>query len=57
MGHIELAKWANMILIAPATANSISKIANGAADDLLTTLLLATEAPVFVTPSMNQRMY
>ena len=57
MGHIELARWANMILIAPATANSISKIANGAADDLLTTLLLATEAPVFVTPSMNQRMY
>ena len=44
IGHIELAKWADMILIAPATANSISKIANGAADDLLTTLLLATEA-------------
>ena len=57
MGHIELAKWASMVLIAPATANSISKFANGAADDLLTTLLLATEAPVFVAPSMNEKMY
>ena len=57
MGHIELAKWASLVLIAPATANSISKYANGAADDLLSTLMLATEAQVFLAPSMNQKMY
>ena len=57
MGHIELAKWADCILIAPATANTLAKLAQGLADDLLTTLCLATEAPVVVAPAMNQAMY
>ncbi len=57
MGHIELARWADLILITPATANSIAKFANGIADDLLSTLLLASEVPVLLAPAMNQRMY
>lgn len=57
MGHIELAKWADLILIAPATANVIAKLASGIADDLLTTLCLATTAPIAVAPAMNQQMY
>ena len=57
MSHIELAKWADMILIAPATANCISKLSNGLADDLLSTLVLATEAQILVAPSMNQKMF
>lgn len=57
MGHIELAKWADMVLVAPATSNAIAKFANGIADDLLTTLYLATDAPVFVAPAMNQQMW
>ncbi len=57
MGHIELAKWADLIVIAPATANCLAKLAHGMADDLLTTLCLATEAPVLVCPAMNQRMW
>jgi len=57
MGHIELAKWADMILIAPATANVIAHLANGSAENLLTTLCLATEAPLVIVPSMNQAMY
>ena len=56
IGHIELARWADVLLIAPATANVIGKIANGIADDLLTTLLLATEAKLVVAPSMNTKM-
>lgn len=57
MGHIELAKWAELILIAPATANTIAKIANGFADNLLTTLILASEAELVIAPAMNQVMW
>lgn len=57
MGHIEFAKWADLILIAPATSNTIAKMAAGIADDLLTTLLLATPAKVAIAPAMNQQMY
>ncbi|WP_419147236.1 bifunctional phosphopantothenoylcysteine decarboxylase/phosphopantothenate--cysteine ligase CoaBC [Pseudoalteromonas 'SMAR'] len=57
MGHIEFAKWADLVLVAPATANILAKMAMGIADDLLTTLLLATPAPVAVAPAMNQQMY
>jgi phosphopantothenoylcysteine decarboxylase/phosphopantothenate--cysteine ligase len=57
MGHIELARWADRLLIAPATANTIAKLAHGLADDLLSTLVLATDAPVSLAPAMNQAMY
>lgn len=57
MGHIELARWADLILIAPATANLIAKLTHGRADDLLSTLCLATEAPIAVAPAMNQQMW
>ena len=57
MGHIELARWADQILIAPATANCIAALARGQAYDLLTTMCLATEAQVVVAPAMNQHMY
>ena len=57
MGHIELAKWADILLIAPATANTIAKLAHGMADDLLTTLYLATTAKLFIAPAMNQQMW
>ena len=57
MGHIELAKWADLILIAPATANSIAKISHGLADDLLTTICLATSSPIAIAPAMNQQMW
>ena len=57
MGHIELARWADVLLIAPATAHCIAKLAHGLADDLLTTLVLATNAPVFLAPAMNQQMW
>ncbi|WP_440589710.1 bifunctional phosphopantothenoylcysteine decarboxylase/phosphopantothenate--cysteine ligase CoaBC [Pseudoalteromonas pernae] len=57
MGHIEFAKWADLILVAPATVNIIAKMAAGIADDLLTTLLLATDAEVAIAPAMNQQMY
>ena len=57
MGHIELARWAETILIAPATANFIAKMANGMADDLLSTLVLASEATVVVAPAMNHQMW
>lgn len=57
MDHIELAKWATGVLIAPATANAIAKLAAGLADDLLTTLILATQAAVFIAPAMNQVMW
>ncbi|MGI9316844.1 MAG: bifunctional phosphopantothenoylcysteine decarboxylase/phosphopantothenate--cysteine ligase CoaBC [bacterium] len=57
MGHIELARWAELIVIAPATANFIAKLAHGQADDLLSTLALATEAEVAVAPAMNQQMW
>ncbi|MCY3839962.1 MAG: bifunctional phosphopantothenoylcysteine decarboxylase/phosphopantothenate--cysteine ligase CoaBC [Gammaproteobacteria bacterium] len=57
MGHIELARWADAVVIAPATANVIARLANGITDDLLTTLYLATAAPVFVAPAMNVKMW
>ncbi|MGP9802950.1 bifunctional phosphopantothenoylcysteine decarboxylase/phosphopantothenate--cysteine ligase CoaBC [Rheinheimera sp. NSM] len=57
MGHIELAKWADIILIAPASADIIARMAHGLANDLLTTCVLATAAPVAVAPAMNQQMY
>ena len=57
MGHIELARWADAVVIAPATANLVARLANGIADDLLTTLYLATTAPVFVAPAMNVAMW
>jgi phosphopantothenoylcysteine decarboxylase/phosphopantothenate--cysteine ligase len=57
MGHIELAKWADLILIAPASANFIARYANGFAEDLLSTLCLATGSPVIIAPAMNQQMW
>ncbi|WP_010116085.1 bifunctional phosphopantothenoylcysteine decarboxylase/phosphopantothenate--cysteine ligase CoaBC [Acinetobacter sp. P8-3-8] len=57
MGHIELARWADLILVAPASCNTIAKFATGLADDLLSTLYLATKAPVWVAPAMNQQMW
>ena len=57
MGHIELARWADLVLVAPASCDSIAKFANGMADDLLSTLYLATKAPVWVAPAMNQQMW
>ena len=57
MGHIELAKWADIIIIAPASANTIAKLCHGKADDLLSTVILATSASVMVAPSMNKQMY
>ncbi|WP_397377524.1 bifunctional phosphopantothenoylcysteine decarboxylase/phosphopantothenate--cysteine ligase CoaBC [Pseudomonas sp.] len=57
MGHIELARWADLVLIAPATADLMARLAQGVADDLLTTLVLATDAPVALAPAMNQAMW
>lgn len=57
MGHIELAKWADLILIAPASANTLARLAMGMADDLLATVCLATTAPVMVASAMNQQMW
>ena len=57
MGHIELAKWADVIIIAPASANTIAKLCHGRADDLLTTVILATEAKIMIAPAMNQQMF
>ncbi|MBX9954873.1 bifunctional phosphopantothenoylcysteine decarboxylase/phosphopantothenate--cysteine ligase CoaBC [Peribacillus simplex] len=57
IAHIDLADWADIILLTPATANVIGKVANGIADDMITTTLLATEAPVWVAPAMNVHMY
>ena len=57
MGHIELARWADEVLIAPASADLLARMAHGCADDLLSTLVLATTAPVSVAPAMNQQMW
>jgi phosphopantothenoylcysteine decarboxylase len=57
MGHLELAHWADQIIIAPATANSIARLAHGLADDLVSTLCLATTAPITIAPAMNHRMW
>jgi phosphopantothenoylcysteine decarboxylase/phosphopantothenate--cysteine ligase len=57
MGHIELARWADAIVVAPASANFLERLARGAANDLLTTLCLATDRPIFVVPAMNRLMW
>ncbi|MCG9723749.1 bifunctional phosphopantothenoylcysteine decarboxylase/phosphopantothenate--cysteine ligase CoaBC [Vibrio brasiliensis] len=57
MGHIELAKWADLVLLAPATADLIARMSAGMGNDLLTTLVLATDSPIAVSPAMNQQMY
>jgi phosphopantothenoylcysteine decarboxylase/phosphopantothenate--cysteine ligase len=57
MGHIELARWAERVLIAPASADILARLAHGHADDLLTTLCLASAAPLYVAPAMNQQMW
>ena len=57
MGHIELARWADRILVAPATADFIARLAHGLADDLLATLCLATEVPISIAPAMNRLMW
>jgi len=57
MSHIELARWADQVIIAPATANTLAQLAIGGAGDLLSTLCLATSAPVILAPAMNQQMY
>lgn len=57
MGHIELARWADLVIVAPATANLIARIAAGMADELITTTCLATSSPIALCPAMNQQMY
>ena len=57
MGHIELARWADLVLVAPASADFLARTAHGRADDLLSTLILATSAPVAIAPAMNQGMW
>ncbi|MFE6135484.1 bifunctional phosphopantothenoylcysteine decarboxylase/phosphopantothenate--cysteine ligase CoaBC [Bacillus sp. NPDC057893] len=57
IAHIDLADWADIVLVAPATANCIGKLAGGIADDMITTTLLATTAPVWIAPAMNVHMY
>lgn len=57
MGHIELAKWADLLVVAPASANFIARLSQGLGDDLLTTICLASEAPMALAPAMNQAMW
>lgn len=57
MGHIELARWADVIVLAPATANTLAKLAHGFADDLVSTLCLASTAPLLLAPAMNHVMW
>ena len=57
MGHIELARWADVMLIAPASADSIARLVQGRANDLLGACVLATPAPLFIAPAMNQEMW
>lgn len=57
MGHLELARWAQRVVIAPATANTLARLAHGLADDLVSTLCLATTAPLAVAPAMNHVMW
>ena len=57
MGHLELARWADAILVAPASADMLARLAHGFADDLLSTLCLAATAPLAVAPAMNHRMW
>ena len=57
MGHIELARWADLIIVAPASANTMARLAHGQADDLLTTTVLASDAPLYLAPAMNSLMW
>ena len=57
MDHISLSRWSDLILVAPATANTISKISNGTADDLASTVMLASDKNIFLAPAMNVRMW
>ena len=57
MDHISLSRWSDVILVAPATANTISKISSGASDDLASTVILASNKDIFLTPAMNVRMW
>lgn len=57
MGHIDLARWADIVLIAPVTANLIARLTQGMADELLTTICVATSAPIAIAPAMNQQMW
>ena len=57
MGHISLARWCDLVVVAPATAHFIARIANGMADDLLTTIILAADVPLLIAPAMNQQMW
>lgn len=57
LSHINLSEWLDVLVIAPATANIIGKLAHGIADDLLSTLVLATQKPILIAPAMNERMY
>lgn len=57
IAHIDLADWADLILVAPATANVIGKLANGIADNMITTTLLAASSPIWIAPAMNVHMY
>ncbi len=57
IAHIDLADWADLVLVAPATANTIAKLAAGIADNMVTTTILATKAPVWIAPAMNVHMY
>lgn len=57
MGHIELARWADCVIVAPASANTIAKLAQGIADDLLSTIVVASQSPILIAPAMNQQMW
>ena len=57
MDHITLSRWCDLILVAPATANTISKLSNGSSDDLASTVILASDKEVFLVPAMNVRMW
>ncbi len=57
MDHISLSRWSDLILIAPATANTISKLSNGTSDDLASTVILASDKEIFLVPAMNVRMW
>ena len=57
MDHISLSRWADLILVAPATANTISKLSSGSSDDLASTVILASNKDIFLTPAMNVRMW
>ena len=57
MDHISLSRWADLILVEPATANTISKLAKGSSEDLASTVILASNKPIFLVPAMNVRMW